>query len=80
MEPDHCELALSRIGDFMPGLITPGLSSQWRPGSGNVFHTFVIRAACVANVANLGNFSPTHIRVLKMQVNDELTYLRGKRL
>ncbi len=45
-----------------------------------MFDTVMGGASRVANVANLGNFSPGHGGKLRVQIHDELAYLWRQRL
>src|SRR5260370_38717409 len=65
-------LRVFRVRNLVPGLVAPGLEGRRRRSGRNVFDALMIWASRVTNVANLGNFSPTHGRKLDVQVSDEL--------
>src|SRR6266542_3014912 len=76
MQPNDSQLALCRIGDQVPGLISSGRQGWRKTRSGDAFHVFMVWPTARADVADLGNFTPTHRGKLNVQVYDELTDLR----
>jgi hypothetical protein len=75
MQTNDCELAFCRLGDQMPGLITPGLKGGRRAGGGNAFHVFMMGASAIPNIAHLGHLSPAHRGEFRVQVHNELVDL-----
>jgi len=72
-------LRVFRVRNLVPGLVAPGLEGTRRRSGCNVFDALMIWPSAVTNVANLGNFSPTHGRKLNVQVSDELANLWWQR-
>src|SRR5437870_3322082 len=70
MQSNNRQLALRRIGDLVPRLVTPRVST--RPRGGNMFDTVMRRFPAIANETDLSYLSPGHRWEFKMQINDEL--------